>query len=456
MKHLYNMAWGLLLVAGLASCEMKNELFDEKGSGETGVLEIGVAVNKAIDNVATRAGEDDADEGVAVPVEGDEVAADGFEIDITGEDNFSEQITYNSGETNSISLPVGTYTVYAHTPGEMARVMDDPYYGGTTTDGTIAITSGVTSTASIKCVMENTRIMLGYDDQFLATYKSWNITVENGSDDQVLSAVYDGTGEPPVIDKYWDLGDGVASVIVKGTAVLKEGGASVPVSKVLTKVNGEDFVGAEALNITLVLGSGGVSGSLAGVDVEVNLFGTEPDDTDPVEVPIVTEDDPINPPTPPVEGDLSVVFPNGQNTATFTLPDQANDDATAKIVAPAGLKNINVTIQAQGSFASIVSAMHIGNFDLLNLEPISVGGQQFDLANTIQEILQSELPGEGATSYDFPVHKFFTIITGMQGASDETHVFTVEVVDANDERTTATLTINVKAKAEGQEPAQGE
>ena len=298
--------------------------------------------------------------------------------------------------------------------------------------------------------------MLGYDDQFLATYKSWNITVENGSDDQVLSAVYDGTGEPPVIDKYWDLGDGVASVIVKGTAVLKEGGASVPVSKVLTKVNGEDFVGAEALNITLVLGSGGVSGSLAGVDVEVNLFGTEPDDTDPVEVPIVTEDDPINPPTPPVEGDLSVVFPNGQNTATFTLPDQANDDATAKIVAPAGLKNINVTIQAQGSFASIVSAMHIGNFDLLNLEPISVGGQQFDLANTIQEILQSELPGEGATSYDFPVHKFFTIITGMQGASDETHVFTVEVVDANDERTTATLTINVKAKAEGQEPAQGE
>lgn len=456
MKHLYNMAWGLLLVAGLASCEMKNELFDEKGSGETGVLEIGVAVNKAIDNVATRAGEDDAEEGVAVPVEGDEVAADGFEIDITGEDNFSEQIIYNSGETNSISLPVGTYSVYAHTPGEMARVMDEPYYGGTVDDeadtGTITIASGVTSNAIIKCVMENTRIMLGYDDQFLATYKSWNITVENGSDDQVLSAVYDGTGEPPVIDKYWDLGDGVASVIVKGTAVLKEGGATVPVSKVLTKVNGEDFVGAEALNITLVLGSGGVSGSLAGVDVEVNLFGTEPDSDDTVEVDIETEDDNDPPVTPPVEGELSVVFPNGQNTATFTLPDQAGDDATAKIVAPAGLKNINVTIEAEGTFAGIVSSMKIGNFDLLHAD--NVNGT--DLTGPIGMILQKELPKDGDKSYDFPVHKFFSIITEMQGASDETHVFTVEVVDANDERATATLTINVKAKAEGQEPVQGE
>ncbi len=451
MKHLYNMAWGLLLVAGLASCEMKNELFDEKGSGETGVLEIGLAVNKAIDNVATRAGEDDAEEGVAVPVEGDEVAADGFEIDITGADDYSKQLIYNSGEANSISLPVGTYTVYAHTPGEMKRVMDDPYYGGTTTDGTIAITSGATSTASIKCVMENTRIKLGYDDQFLATYKSWNITVENGSDDQVLTAIYDGTGEPPVIDKYWDLGDGVASVIVKGTAVLKDGGATVPVSKVLTKVNGEDFVGAEALNITLVLGSGGVSGSLAGVDVEVNLFGTEPDSGDTVEVPIETEDDKDPPVIPPVGDELSVVFPNGQSTATFTLPDQVSDDATAKIVAPAGLKNINVTIQAEGTFAGIVADMKIGNFDLLHADNIN----GTDLSTVIAGILQQELPGEGDTSYDFPVHKFFSLITQMMGTSDETHVFIVEVVDANDEKASATLTINVKAQTE-QEPTQGE
>lgn len=438
MKHLYNMAWGLLLVAGLASCEMKNELFDEKGSGETGVLEIGVAVNKAIDNVATRAGEDDADEGVAVPVEGDEVAADGFEIDITGEDNFSEQITYNSGETNSISLPVGTYTVYAHTPGELKSVMDDPYYGGTTTDGTIAITSGATSTASIKCVMENTRIKLGYDDQFLATYKSWNITVENGSDDQVLTAIYDGTGEPPVIDKYWDLGDGVASVIVKGTAVLKDGGATVPVSKVLTKVNGEDFVGAEALNITLVLGSGGVSGSLAGVDVEVNLFGTEPDSGDTVDVPIETEDDNDDPitPEPPVGDAPTIVFPQ----TTYTLPLSDGTDPSkieAVITAPKGLKSIVVKIKGGNALFTGI----IGSEDIFDGKFVSEEGldliERDDISSFLTGFFQESgssitvlTPREGDTEYHFPVGGFFEVLSGL-GATTEAagHTFSITVID---------------------------
>lgn len=444
MKHLYNMAWGLLLVAGLASCEMKNELFDEKGSGETGVLEIGLAVNKTIDNVATRAGEDDAEEGVGVPVEIDEVAADGFEIDITGEDNFSEQITYNSGETNSISLPAGTYTVYAHTPGEMGRVMDVPYYGGSTKEGTIVITSGVTSTATVKCVMENTRIKLGYDNQFLDTYASWNITIENGSDDQVLSAVYEGTGEPPVIDKYWDLGDGVASVIVKGYAVLKEGGSTVPVSKVLTKVNGEDFVGAEALNITLVLGSGGVSGSLAGVDVVVNLFGTEPDSGDTVEVPIETEDDPGTP-KPPVteEGAPTVSFPNGENTATFTLPDDASEDATATISTPNGLQRVDVEIIGGNTgFSEIVEAMFSGgSFNLVE-------------ATNLESVFSSmgiTLPkaGEETTEYAFPVHSFFTILQneGLSGGATtdpDGHVFNITVTDMKGETASGSLHVIVK------------
>lgn len=428
MKHLYNMAWGLLLVAGLASCEMKNELFDEKGSGETGVLEIGVAVNKAIDNVATRAGEDDAEEGVAVPVEGDEVAADGFEIDITGADNYSKQLIYNSGEANSISLPVGTYTVYAHTPGEMARVMDDPYYGGTTTNGTIAITSGVTSTASIKCVMENTRIMLGYDDQFLATYKSWNITVENGSDDQVLTAIYDGTGEPPVIDKYWDLGDGVASVLVKGTAVLKDGGATVPVSKVLTKVNGEDFVGAEALNITLVLGSGGVSGSLAGVDVVVNLFGTEPDSDQTVEVPIETEDDNDPPVTPPVGDDAPTL--SGEYLTKTANIDKADSENMPNIEVVMTIPNKiqNVFVSATTSDSQLE-----GIFEGMGF----MDGDGVDLVTASDLSTLFELPTTDDTEYKFVLGGLADFLTVG------THTFTVKVIDQKGLSATGTLNIVV-------------
>lgn len=448
MKHLYNMAWGFLLLAGLASCEMKEELSGGKTSEDTGVLQIGLAVNKAIENVATRAGEDDAEEGVGIPVEGDPVAADGFEIDITGENNFSEQIIYDADGTNVITLPVGTYTVYAHTPGALASTMPDPYYG---LSQEITITKDVDNGVSMNCVMENTRIHLGYDQGFLDTYATWEITVESASG-QAQSAIYEGTGEYPEIDEYWNLGEGVSEIIVKGRAVLKEGGASVPVSKVLKKQNGENFVGAEALNITLVLGSGSATGTASGVDVEVNLFGTEPDGGETVKVPIETEDEPVTP-KPPVEGESPTIsFPNEQNTATYTLPGQATADATAKISAPAGLKHINVTIQAEGTFAGIVSTMGIGNFDLLHADNIN----GTDLSTVIAGILQKELPGEGDTSYDFPVHKFFSLITQMMGTSDETHVFIVEVVDANDEKASATLTINVKAQTAEQEPSQGE
>lgn len=442
------MAWGFLLLAGLASCEMKEELSGGKTSEDTGVLQIGLAVNKAIENVATRAGEDDAEEGVGIPVEGDPVAADGFEIDITGENNFSEQIIYDADGTNVITLPVGTYTVYAHTPGALASTMPDPYYG---LSQEITITKDVDNGVSMNCVMENTRIHLGYDQGFLDTYATWEITVESASG-QAQSAIYEGTGEYPEIDEYWNLGEGVSEIIVKGRAVLKEGGASVPVSKVLKKQNGENFVGAEALNITLVLGSGSATGTASGVDVEVNLFGTEPDGGETVKVPIETEDEPVTP-KPPVEGESPTIsFPNEQNTATYTLPGQATADATAKISAPAGLKHINVTIQAEGTFAGIVSTMGIGNFDLLHADNIN----GTDLSTVIAGILQKELPGEGDTSYDFPVHKFFSLITQMMGTSDETHVFIVEVVDANDEKASATLTINVKAQTAEQEPSQGE
>ena len=306
--------------------------------------------------------------------------------------------------------------------------MDDPYYGGTTTNGTIAITSGVTSTASIKCVMENTRIMLGYDDQFLATYKSWNITVENGSDDQVLTAIYDGTGEPPVIDKYWDLGDGVASVLVKGTAVLKDGGATVPVSKVLTKVNGEDFVGAEALNITLVLGSGGVSGSLAGVDVVVNLFGTEPDSDQTVEVPIETEDDNDPPVTPPVGDDAPTL--SGEYLTKTANIDKADSENMPNIEVVMTIPNKiqNVFVSATTSDSQLE-----GIFEGMGF----MDGDGVDLVTASDLSTLFELPTTDDTEYKFVLGGLADFLTVG------THTFTVKVIDQKGLSATGTLNIVV-------------
>lgn len=79
MKLFNILTAGLLLCAGLASCEMKDEL---KGSGEgtseVGYLDLGVAVNASQNNVS-RADVDDDGENVGVSV-----SADDFPVIITG------------------------------------------------------------------------------------------------------------------------------------------------------------------------------------------------------------------------------------------------------------------------------------------------------------------------------------------------------------------------------------
>ena len=49
-----------MLCAGLASCEMKEEILGDKGfSGDSGYLNMGVVVDEAVNAISTKAGETD-------------------------------------------------------------------------------------------------------------------------------------------------------------------------------------------------------------------------------------------------------------------------------------------------------------------------------------------------------------------------------------------------------------
>ena len=166
MRKLQIMIWvaGLLLTTGLASCEMKDELKGNAGviSSEVGYLDLDVAIGQK-----TRANEMSS------------VSADDFPVEIKGTDvDYTK--TFESYEALTkelpLALPVGNYTVSAHTNAELKAVMDIPYYSGETL---LTITKGVTANAEVVCKMKNTKIQLVYDPEFSTTFKEWDITCEN-------------------------------------------------------------------------------------------------------------------------------------------------------------------------------------------------------------------------------------------------------------------------------------
>ena len=107
---------GCLLVMGLASCEMKNEILGkEDGSSEMGLLNLGVAVDAKNNDVQTKA---DANPGTPESIPS--VSATGYIVEISNSTGVYKTLTYDPTNA-SVELPVDSYTMYAHKPAVRQR-----------------------------------------------------------------------------------------------------------------------------------------------------------------------------------------------------------------------------------------------------------------------------------------------------------------------------------------------
>ena len=117
----------ILYIAALSlfSCEMKNEILDgNKNYEDVGYLNLGVYAQNKLSKAAT-------DEGVST---NSPVSVDNFNVEINNSEGvFKEFDSYSELQAaGKIELPVGNYTVKAHTPGDIQPKMDSPYYYGET------------------------------------------------------------------------------------------------------------------------------------------------------------------------------------------------------------------------------------------------------------------------------------------------------------------------------------
>lgn len=427
----------LLLCAGLVSCEMKDEL---KGSGagtsEVGYLSLGVAVNASQNSVVSRA--DNAnDDGENVGVA---VSADDFPVTITGVTDPSYSKEYESYAAlkaengGKVELPIGEYTVTAHSNAELEPQMATPYYEGTTP---IKITAGVESSAEVKCTMKNMKIQLTYTANFLAKFESWDITIDDGCDN-ILN--FDETDKNPAA-VYWMVAENVTEIKVAITAMPMGGGQEVTESRLLSKPDGSNWAGSDALTIQMEENTSedptGIQGS--GITINASVSFDEDSEDVPVTVKPGNDGDDDNkepePPTPTPDPELpSVTLP--QNAYTLPADASKNADAVITSTAEGGIQSVKVQIVGgNDGFADITSTM--GFADGLEL----VGNTT--LGPVIGSIVEGlVMPQAGDTSYTFPVGGFFEILQQMGATTAEDgHVFNITVTDANG---TASESLSVK------------
>ena len=430
MNKLNIFALSAALVACVSSCELKDELSgDRNTSTEMGVLDLSVAVQGA----ETRAEE-------TVPAAGD------MWVEVTGTEEGVEPV-YNglySEMENPMRVPVGTYTVKAHTQGEIQKQMSTPYYGG---EAELDIQKGITDEATVICKVMNTKVQLNFAEGFEGRFSDWTVTLDNGKE-----SVLTFTSETAPI--YWYLAEDAVSELIfnfKGTTVPAEGEEPQEISwqKSFSKNDADNvdndnsnFTGGEFLNITLDVNEEGTDEDnrpQISFGINVDLTWNTEDGEQTVQIPVEDVTVPVEPggdedPEQPEDSAITI-GDNGTgyltNGVTVTQGGPYPKDVAVVMNVKNGIQNVYVKIATSNpTFENMVRDMGL------------VDGDGMDLASEAASGLSTlfQLPKAGATDYTFTMSE---TLFGLLGNFAGKHDFTLTVIDAEGNQQSATLTINI-------------
>lgn len=410
----------------LASCEMKDELTGSNSKKkDMGALELGVLVKQP--TAQTRA----------------ELSATTFPVEIAGVSAGVSEIkkVFESVAQMpaSISLPVGEYTVTAHTSGKLEKQMSSPYYGGSTQ---MTITKNITTSTSVVCKMQNSKIQMKYNTDFSAAFQSWTITVDDNSS-SVLT--FDNTDSSPNAI-YWHFDENTVDAITVNIRAVTVAGTTVTESRTYKKqdaaenyenVNGF-FGGGEALDINM-----GAVTSLTGkvTGATINTFITFEDQSDTVEIPVSGnegegegEENPDN--------SLTLLLPQD---VSYSISDESSMPARADalITAPAGLQSIKVIIiGGNNDFDEILNDLRMDGQSFKDGGVDLVGNNDFN--SLLNSVSLPDGPTIGDTEYTFPIGVFFTFLN-ITGATDQgkAHQFNITVTDKSGDTATGTFKVTI-------------
>lgn len=423
MKLKYTILTGVFAFAGLTSCEMKDELLNKtEASSEVGYLNLGLAVDASSQSV-TKA--EDATSTTST------VSATGFMVEIkkSGEEEIYKSFTYNGAE-EPVELPVGDYTVYAHTPGNAEDCTTAPYYGK---EEPFSVEPNDEAGVNVICTMMNMKIQLTYDNELKSTFKSWEISVTDGTHNQDFERL-ETTADEDVKQPdpfYWMIADNVSTIKVEFFGVLKDNNTEIRESRSIIKPSssGSQYWGAaDALTITIKPGEKdpAAPSGVTGIEISANLEWNTDGKTDNIEVPVDDVNEPGNPEdvaAPTLEGEYL-----GKTVSYDKGTGEEFPDVSVIMNVPGLIENVK--IKASTSDSELENAFIPLGF---LKEP---DGEDL-VGHTMLGNMGMELPVRGTDSYKFVLGSLGGMLTVGE------HTFTVKVVDQKGQSVSGSLSFSI-------------
>lgn len=429
MNKILNIAWVCLMcVWTLTSCEMKDEL-KGKGAGETaGTVELGLSsvYNGQIAGRADGVVDNGETTGNFAP---DDVNVDKYTLVIK---NTETQETVKEGiigemrnEDGSLKfvLPEGKYKAVAYNyDGAEVNVSERPYFMG---QQTFSVQAAVTSKVDIPCKLACVEVELHLTEEFLSTFKDdYSIIVDNSD-----GANMEFTKAKGNVGKkfYFKTPQNKSSMNVSVKATTQTLGSFINVNCVITKpadAEGNSFL-ANGDSFVVSLTPEGATESHVTIGITVDLTFTEKGVSIKVPAENITFDDGG---TTDPEPSADITFEGLPAEYTCVAGDQTiNGLKDVHILAPNGIKNLNVTIS--GTIEPFLGMVKLpSTFDVCHLNE-EVKGVLIKTLNLITEEDYTALNAGTCKDYTFKLGSLLTMIPALGENGVGVSTFNLSVSD---------------------------
>jgi hypothetical protein len=355
---------------------------------------------------------------------------------------------YASQVPAEITMPVGSYFATAHTPGNMDKIMSNPYYQGV---DTFEILKDIKTISTVVCRMANGSFTVRYSQDFSTAFSDWQVTIDDGSESALIYTKEKDGLNPPTM--YMDFAKGVKELTFNFVGTTVDGNRITSANKLTKKQasekydsDSEFFSGGDAIVIDLKPAES-MEGKVTGVEVKANISFEETEENFEMEVEDkVTEDD-----TPGEGGGEDTPDTPGDggdpNAIVLTLPSDMvvgpdTDPALGDthIEAVNGIKSVSVKVTStsedmMGALVELGGAYEGIDFEN-GTEVVGSEGLVALFSDLGQEL---SVPAEGDKEYVFPIGNFFPFLVILPG--DHTFILTVTDMNGNTKDGQLTLTI---------------
>ena len=329
---------------------------------------------------------------------------------------------------SKIKMNTGEYYAEAHSPLQLKKIMDDPYYAGC---DTFEILQNITTISNVICRMANGSITVRFSDDFMTVFKSWTVTIDDGSETAIVYT-YDQNGLLPAT-KYIRFEDNVKELNVQFFGVTEKGNR-ITTANILTKrqaseqydSDNEYFSGGDCIVVNFSPVNA-TDGDVTGISITANIQFEESEGSFELEVEdkIVAGGGGGNEEENPGGGDSDAITLNlPKDMVVSALTDPSLGDAY--IAAEHGIKSIMVKMTSTSDvmMGSLVElAANYEGVDFVNGAEV-VGNQ--NMIALFESLGQSlAIPSEGDSEYTFPIGNFFVFLDMFPGVN----TFTLTITD---------------------------